>query len=103
MDEANVFVGCTDKNMYAYKKSDGSFSWKYTAESDLSLITPVVSNGCIYLIDGSKKLVALHKADGGQKWVYSATNFITKIRLVQTIIKYILPCIHRILQGKYAL
>jgi outer membrane protein assembly factor BamB len=69
-----VYVGGTDRKLYALDKATGSIKWTFPTKGDTST-TPVVVNGTIYFGCGDGKLYALD-AQGKEKWSFQAKEAI---------------------------
>ncbi len=78
-----VFIGSTDRKLYAFDAKTGATAWTYTTGSGISC-SPAVANGLIYV--GSDKLYALDAKTGVKLWDYSIGDGHTFIDLSSPLV-----------------
>lgn len=66
-DESVIYVGSSDKKLYAINTSDGSKKWSYTTNGGLRSSPAIDSSGNIYIGGGDGYLYAI-KSDGTLNW-----------------------------------
>ena len=66
-----LYIGSTDKNLYALNANTGTLVWKYTMGQQI-LSSPAVINGVVYVGSLDNNLYALDAATGALLWKYAA-------------------------------
>ncbi|MBN1230516.1 MAG: serine/threonine-protein kinase [Anaerolineales bacterium] len=64
-----VFIGCTDNNLYAIDASDGKFAWKYFADGAVSG-KPALSDDNLYFGSEDHRLHVISTRSGTLLWTY---------------------------------
>lgn len=64
-----VFVGSSDKNVYAIKASNGQKVWSYQTD-DVVEATPCVIGGSVYVGSSGGLLYAVNASSGTLRWTY---------------------------------
>jgi outer membrane protein assembly factor BamB len=69
ISEGRVFVGSSDKNVYALDLQTGNKLWSYTTDDSVEA-APCVLNGRVFVGSGDNWLYALDAGTGELKWKY---------------------------------
>lgn len=69
-----LYIGSTNKNIYAVNTADGTQKWRYPTEGAVTA-TPLVADGTVYIGSHDRHLYALNAADGTLKWDFKAENW----------------------------
>lgn len=67
--QATVYIGSTDRNLYALKANDGSVLW-HTAAGDWMNSRPAVANGVVYAGSNDHYFYACQASNGAVLWRY---------------------------------
>ncbi len=76
-----VYIGSTDKTVYAVGARDGTLKWKFKTDGEI-ISSPTVINGAVYIGSYDNYLYALNAIDGSVKWKYKTgtdANFHTAV------------------------
>ncbi len=65
-----VYVGCSDKNVYALNANTGVLLWRYATGSYVTS-SPAVANGLVYVASEDGKMYALNASTGALLWSYA--------------------------------
>lgn len=68
-----VYVGSTDKNLYAIDQESGALKWKF-ATGSLVTSSPAVSGGAVYFGSYDGNFYALDAASGKLKWKFQTAG-----------------------------
>jgi len=67
-----LFIGSTDKNIYALNATSGALIWKY-ATGGAVWSHPAVANGILYAGSADGHLYALNSTTGQLRWIYNGS------------------------------
>lgn len=69
-DDANVYVGSHDGNLYAIEAATGNLVWTFNQPSDWVYSSPTVVDGTVYVGSRDGNLYAVDAATGRQEWAF---------------------------------
>ena len=58
-----LYVGCTDKRLYAYDATNGNLLWKYEADGRIKTM-PIASKHLLFVFMEDRKVMAFKNSDG---------------------------------------
>lgn len=64
-----IFVGSSDKHVYAVNTKDGTLKWRFSTKAPVSA-TPLVEGNHVYVVDNAGNFYALNARNGAQLWAF---------------------------------
>ncbi len=75
-DETNIYMGCHDGKVRAFRKGPRYFDWKQTTMGVVSA-RPALGSKLLYAGSQDGKVYALSPVDGQRKWEFKTLNYIS--------------------------
>lgn len=86
--EGLLYVGASDRRVYALRTSDGTELWNYSTEAGVSS-SPAVVDGIVYVGSSDSSFYALNASTGGFVWSYTAGDIISSSPVVVGGVVYV--------------
>ncbi|WP_395166381.1 PQQ-binding-like beta-propeller repeat protein [Natrinema pallidum] len=76
-DNATIYVGSEDNNLYAYDSETGEKKWTFTTGGSLGRSSPTVVDGTVYVGSTDNNLYAVDAGTGEEEWNFTANDYVT--------------------------
>lgn len=83
-----IYVGGSDKNLYALSAKTGALIWKYTTQGNMQYSTPTLVNDILYAGSTDHNMYAFDPVTGNLKWKFTTQSSIMSTPAIANGIVY---------------